>query len=138
MTTLRGKTLGKKADILLCGVGLSLKSSPSKVILTLSIKSDNVQGEWHKTLTNVVFNADDVSIDSEILQFQCRLSSQESYLLMLSFYGGESYLYGDGMETITAVVDSQNKVRFTFETYKDDDVTNVKQGVINTLYFRPL
>jgi hypothetical protein len=57
---------------------------------------------------------------------------------MLSFYGGESYLYGDGMETITAVVDSQNKVRFTFETYKDDDVTNVKQGVINTLYFRPL
>ena len=57
---------------------------------------------------------------------------------MLSFYGGESYLYGDGMETVTAVIDSKNKVKFSFETYKDAGVTNVKQGVINKLFFRPL
>ena len=83
-----------------------------------------------------VFN--DVTIDSEILQFQIQLSSQESYVLNLSFYGGESYLYGDGMDSITAVIDSQNKVRFNFETYKDDEVTNVNQGVINRFFFRPL
>ena len=72
-----------------------------------------------------------------LLFFQ--LSSKESYILMLSFYGGgESDLYGDGMESITAVIDSQNKVRFNFETYKDDKVTNVNQGVINRFFFRPL
>ena len=124
-------------DILLCGVGLSLKSSPTKVILTLN-KSDNIHGEWNKVVTSVVFEADEVTVDSEILQFQHLLSSQESYLLVLSFHGGESYLYGDGKDAITAVIDSLNKVRFSFETYKNDKVTNVNQGVINKFYFRPL
>ena len=115
-----------------------MKSSPTKVILTILVNSDNFHGEWNKTLTSAVLNADEVAVDSEILQFQQQLSSLESYLLILSFYGGESYLYGEGKDAITAVIDSQNKVRFSFETYKDDNVTNVNQGVINKLFFRPI
>jgi len=129
-------------DILLYGVGLSLKSSPNKVILTLQVQSDSdsVHGEWNKIVRHVVFQKDDVSVDSDVLQFPgpVLLSSAESYLLMLSFDGGESYLHRDGKETVTAVIDSQNKVQFKFETYKDDEVTNVNEGVINKLFFRHL
>ena len=126
-------------DILLYGVGLSLKSSPNKVIVTLQVQSDSVHGEWNKTVRNVVFRKDEVSVDSDVLQFPgpVQLSSKESYLVMLSFYGGESYLYRDGRETVTVVIDSQNKVQFKFSTYKDDEVTNVNGGVINKLFFRP-
>ena len=129
--------IGVDREILLYGVGLSLKSSPNKVILTLQVQSDSVHGEWNKIVRHVV---DDVSVDSGVLQFPgpVQLSSAESYLLMLSFYGGESYLYRDGKETVTAVIDSQNKVQFKIATYKDDEVTNVKEGVINKLFFRPL
>jgi len=127
-------------DILLYGVGLTLKSSPKKVLLTLQVQSDSVHGEWNKTVRHVAFHKDDVSVDSDVLQFPgpVLLSSAESYLLMLSFDGGESYLYRDGKETVNAVIDSQNKVQFKFATYKDDEVTNVNEGVINKLFFRHL
>ena len=126
------------SDISFHGVGLNLKSKPTKVIITLIIGSDNGHGQWNRTLRNAVFQ--NVFVETNSLQFPepIKLSRQESYLLLLSFYGGESYLFGDGMETVTAVIDSRNKVMFSFETFKDDQVTNVSQGVVNKLFFRLL
>ena len=125
-------------DISLHGVGLNLKGRPTKVIITLLLASDNTNGKWNKTVKNVVIPNIFVETKSLQLPEPIKLSHQETYLLMLSFYGGESFLFGDGMETMTVVIDSQIEVSFSFETYKDDKVTNVNQGVINKLFFRPL
>ena len=123
-------------DILLCGVGLQLKSSSAKIIFTLSVKSDLKTGKWSKNVSHEVFNDISVTHESLNLKLPFVISSQETYMITLSFYGGESYLSKDGLKSVNAVIDDQNTVTFKFEDYKDDQITNVRQGVINKLYFR--
>ena len=123
-------------DILLCGVGLQLKSSSTKINLNLSVKSDLNAGKWSKNVGNEVFKDISVTHESLNLKLPFVISSQETYMITLSFYGGESYLSKDGLKSVNAVIDDQNTVTFKFEDYKDDQITNVRQGVINKLYFR--
>ena len=122
--------------IQLCGIGLQLTSTPKKIIFTLLLKDNKSKmGAWNRTVFNQVFS--DIG-EAEMIKFKnpTKIEPGSEYLVMLSYYGGKSFVANGGKETVNVCIDKGAKVRFIFKDYQANLTTNVQQGVFGKFYFK--
>ena len=123
-------TVSKKIQF--CGVGLQQNDVSTKIFMMLLRKGPIGPDYWNKTLASQAFGYPSGSI-----QFPrpVPLLPGETYLILVSFYGGQSFLSSDGLESVNAVIDAENQVLFKFETFKGGD-ESVERGVIRKFFFK--
>ena len=126
-------------NIRLCGVGLQLVSAPKKVIFNLVLKNENSKTkQWQKTVSNQVFKNISQKTKMLMLKKHINLEKGSEYLVMLSYYGGKSYLACGGKDILDVRSDDGANITFSFKDYegKANAQTNVLCGVFGKFLFK--
>ena len=119
------------------GVGLQLLDDPNKIVFMMCQKSDSKYGCWNRTIASQVFSSP--FSNAAYLNKPLQLSSAETYMLSLSFYGGSSKVSDDGLEEVNAIIDDKKKIQFLFYPHEGpNENPTVKQGVFDKIYFKLL
>ena len=80
-----------------------------------------------------------VTAMNQYFQKPVKVLPTETYMVVVSFNGGSSYLYSGGLECVKANTDGGQSVIFKFESDGDDQQINVmEEGVIPSIYFNTL
>ena len=120
-------------DIIFMGVGLQLLQDPSKIVFMMCQKSDSKHGCWNRTIASQVFSKPFTR--AAYLNKPLHLSSKETYMMSLSFYGGVSELSGSGLKNVNAVIDEKKKIKFFF--YPNENMNlELDRGVVDRIYFK--
>ena len=123
-------------DIRFCGVGLDQKVSSNRIILMILEKNPvDKTKTWNKTVASQNFAPLCPGADRIFLGRPVQLTAGETYMILVSFYGGESYIGVNVLETVNAVIDVNNSVEFRFANFGTETITNVNQGMINRIFF---
>ena len=126
-------------NIRLCGVGLQLVSAPKKVIFNLVLKNEKSKTkQWQKTVSNQVFKNISQKTKMLMLKKHINLEKGSEYLVMLSYYGGKSYLACGGKDILDVRSDDGANITFSFKDYegKANAQTNVLGGVFGKFFFK--
>ena len=137
-------------DITVLGVGLRVKTPIRRLTLNICQESGHCKGQYngdysdHGTLFMENFKnlAANSSAGSAVVKLRqgVRLSCDRIYLLVLTCYGGVSYVGTGGEEFVTVRSSGEEEVLFKFEDYKHrtdkhNQSTNVQQGLVEKIYF---
>ena len=126
-------------NIQLCGVGLQLVSAPKKVIFNLMVKNNQSKCQpWHKSVTNREFTILGQQTDMLMLPKHINLEKGLEYLVMLSYYGGKSFLACGGKNIFDVRTNDGANITFSFKDYegKANAQTNVFGGVFGKFFFK--
>ena len=126
-------------NIQLCGVGLQLVSAPKKVIFNLMVKNNQSKCQpWHKSVTNREFTILGQQTDMLMLPKHINLEKGLEYLVMLSYYGGKSFLACGGKNIFDVRTNDGANITFSFKDYegKANAQTNVLGGVFGKFFFK--
>ena len=137
-------------DITVLGVGLQVKTPIRRLTLNICQESGHCKGQYngdysdHGTLFMENFkNLSSTSSTGAVLvrlRHGVQLSCDRIYLLVLTLYGGASYVGTGGEEFITVHCGEDQEVLFKFEDYKHKtdkpgQTTNVERGLLEKIYF---
>ena len=132
------------------GIYRCLKTPIRRLTLNICQESGHCKGQYngdysdHRSLFHEIFK--DLSANSSAgsavvkLRQGVQLSCDRIYLLVLTCYGGVSYVGTGGEEFVTVRSSGEEEVLFKFEDYKHrtdkhNQSTNVQQGLVENIYF---
>ena len=130
-------------NISMTGIGLLVRSVIKRVTFNLCQETDR-PGNDHSVIFKQDFeNVSSSSVSSIVLKLRhgVELSSDRIYLLVLTMYGGASYVGVGGEEFIgVSCGGGEEEVLFKFEDYhhrtdKPHQVTDVERGLVEKIYF---
>ena len=134
-------------NITLTGIGLLVKSTIKWVTFNLCQETDRPSNDHRVIFKQDFDNVHSSSVSSIVLKLRhgVQLSCDRIYLLVLTLYGGASYV-GEGGEEFVAVAGGKeeeggHEVLFKFESYqhrtdKPDQATDVERGLVEKIYFQ--